>query len=339
MSENELAPKGKSAGLVVQDDGVLSSFLDTGKFEQTWRAANVLAKSDLVPAQYRNKPENCFLAFTMSAQVGMNPFTLMQKTYVVQGKLAMEAQLIIALMNTRGPFTEPVQWKFEGQGEQRKCTAYAKHKITGNTCESTVTWTMVKAEGWDKNPKWKNLTDLMFQYRSASFLASLYCPEVKFGMMTLEEAEDIDGVTVTSPKQPESPLEEKLQRKAGRPRKTVESTTETSDPTAAPASPVTPETPPVEATAAPVSQVLDPAKALSKARNDLGMRLMKLANDGHKLMRDEQQDVIVADSNDPDNDRVAKASLACLTTKPLMSLTAADCVSINRDITELTKNL
>jgi hypothetical protein len=131
-------------------------------------------------------------------------------------------------------------------------------------------------------------------------------------------------------------LKAKLGRKPGSKNKPKD---ETADPTQAPATPVTPETPPVDATAAPVNQVLDPAKALSKARSDLGMRLMRLANDGHKLMRDEQQDVIVADSDDPDNDRVAKASLACLTTKPLMSLTAADCVSINRDITELTRNL
>ena len=198
-----------------KDDSTFASYLDTAKFDQTWRVANVFAKTDLVPTHYRNKPENCFLAFIMATRLNQDPFMFMQKTYVINGKMGMEAQQIIALVNARGPFTGPIQWRFEGIGKDKKCTAYATHKITGEVCQATVSWAMVEAEGWNKKTgsKWLTMPDIMFQYRSASFLASLYCPEVKMGMMTTEELQDIDGEGNPVPTRPESPLQKRLKKK------------------------------------------------------------------------------------------------------------------------------
>lgn len=195
------------------DESSVAVYLDTAKFDQAWRAANLLSKTDLVPAQYKNKPENCFLAFTMATQVGANPFMFMQKTYVIQGKLGMEAQLVIALMNSRGPFTSPVQWEFAGEGKTRKCTAFATHKVTGQVCKATVDWNMVELEGWNKKPgsKWLTMPDQMFQYRSASFLCSLYCPEVKMGLPTVDEL--MDTFTPEELEQRKSCLNDFLSRK------------------------------------------------------------------------------------------------------------------------------
>ncbi|HSW63119.1 MAG TPA: hypothetical protein VLH56_07410 [Dissulfurispiraceae bacterium] len=305
--QTDLATKDKTQRIVVADEGPLSVFLDTGKYEQTWRAARTLAASNLVPVQYQNKPENCFLAFTMAQQVGMNPFAFMQKTYMVGGKLAMEAQLIIALLNTRGPFKDPVQWEFTGEGKERACTAYATHKVTGSRCEATVTWAMVEGEKWHQKErgvsKWLTMPDMMFRYRSASFLASLYCPEVKFGMMTLEEAEDIDGVTVVSPTKPAppvSPLDAKLHRKA-----------------------VTSEV--VGTTTQNVAQ--------------LESRLLALAREGHYLCRSEDGDFVLGKVPAGEAAECAEKSLQALTTKDVDELTAADVAAINVTITEVTKGV
>ena len=189
-----LTVKKQDASLAVSvDDSVFNTYLDSATFNQTWRAAQLLSKTDLLPAHYKGKPENCFLAFTMARQVGANPFTFMQKTYVVSGKLGMESQLIISLVNNRGPFTGPIQWRFEGVGKARKCIAYATHRQTKEVCEAEVSWAMVEAEGWNKKAgsKWLTMPDIMLRYRSASFLASLYCPEVKLGMPSAEELEDM----------------------------------------------------------------------------------------------------------------------------------------------------
>ncbi|WP_456798086.1 hypothetical protein [Bradyrhizobium sp. USDA 4473] len=40
---------------------------------------------------------------------------------------------------------------------------------------------MVKAEGWDKNPKWKDMEQQMFQYRAAAFFGRANCPQLLMG--------------------------------------------------------------------------------------------------------------------------------------------------------------
>lgn len=175
------------------DTGEFACFLDTAKFNQLWRVSQVFAASQLVPQHYQQKPNDCFVAMQMSLRLGIDPMMFMQNTYVIHGKPGMLSQLVIALINARGPFEGPIQWKFTGKGELRACTAYAKHKTTGEVCEATVSWEMATKEGWTtKNgSKWKTMPELMFQYRSAAFLGRLYCPECLMGMRTIDELIDI----------------------------------------------------------------------------------------------------------------------------------------------------
>lgn len=198
--------------LVSVDDSSFSSLMDTARFEHLWRVSNLFAKSDLVPTHYKGHPENCMLTCQMAMRLNLEPLMLMQNTYIVHGRPGMEGKLVIALVNTRGPFTGPIEWEFDNEEDPKKCTAFATHKITGKVCKSTVTWKMVQAEGWDKKEgsKWNTIPAQMFRYRSAVFLARAYCPEVTFGFPTVQELRDIDE---PERKRPVSPLEEKLSPK------------------------------------------------------------------------------------------------------------------------------
>ncbi len=175
------------------DNSDFACFLDTAKFNQLWRVSQVFAASQLVPMHYQKQPNNCFVAMQMAIRLDVDPMMFMQNTFVIQGKPGMESKLVIALINARGPFDGPIQWKFSGTGDTRACTAYAKHKTTGEVCQATVTWEMATKEGWTtkSGSKWKTMPDLMFQYRSAAFLGRLYCPECLMGMRTVDELIDI----------------------------------------------------------------------------------------------------------------------------------------------------
>lgn len=187
--------------LPVKDDGEFSALLDSDRFAQIQRVAKLFSESDLVPAVFQGKPANCAVALQMAFRMRVDPMMLMQNMYIIKGRPGIEAKLAIALMNSRGPFTGPLQWKLDGEGDSRSWTCYATHKETGERCEATVTWKMVHAEGWDAKDgsKWKTLPDLMGRYRSAMFLGRLYCPEVLLGLPTNEELTDIDGSERTVP--------------------------------------------------------------------------------------------------------------------------------------------
>ena len=133
--EAALVPQGKAAQLTVVDSGEFANLLDTGKFEHLWRVATLFSKSQMVPEHYQGHPEDCFIACQMAIRLRVDPFMMLQKTYVTRGKPAMEGQLVIALVNSSGLFAGPVQWKLEGQGDARTCTAYADYKQTGEHCE------------------------------------------------------------------------------------------------------------------------------------------------------------------------------------------------------------
>ena len=174
-------------------------YLDMEKFEHGQRVAMMLSKSTMVPDHFKNNVGNCLIALNLASRVGLDPFMLMQRMYIIKGKPGIEAQLAIALINKSGKFS-PLRFKFSGEGKTRACTAYAKDIVSGETCEQTVTWGMVEKEGWNKKAgsKWMTMPDLMFQYRSAIFFGRLFCPEALLGMQTRDELTDVNPTPTPS---------------------------------------------------------------------------------------------------------------------------------------------
>lgn len=183
--------------IIVHDSGEFSALLDTGKFEQLWRIATIFANSQLVPAAFQGKKENCFLGLQMAFRLGVDPMMLLQNTYFVGNKPGMESKFIIALINSSGLFKDPIDWEIEGEDAKNQAyrvRAYAERKETGKVCKGPwIDWAMVKAEGWESKAgsKWKTMPGQMFLYRAAAFFGRLYCPERLLGMQAAEELQDI----------------------------------------------------------------------------------------------------------------------------------------------------
>lgn len=201
-----------------------SLWLDRGAFEHVQRIAIMLSESDMVPDHFRKKTANCAIAVQLAMRLDVDPFALMQRLYMVHGKPGIEAQVVIALVNRRGPFTGPIEWEFAGQPgtDSRQCTAFATLRASGRRAEVTIGWATVKAEGWlDKaGSKWKTMPDQMFRYRTAAWLARLYCPDVLMGMSTADELADMGAIPTTA-----TPVAGPLRPPAGAPEVTATETT------------------------------------------------------------------------------------------------------------------
>lgn len=203
MTDKKDLTPGKYEGpkdLIVQDAGEFANWLDTGRFNHLWRIANIFSLSGaMVPVHFQNQPEACFVAVQMAFRLGVDPMMFLQKSYNIKGKPGIEATLAIALCNTNGPFTGPIQYKWSGdEGKDNwTCTAYATHKATEEVCEISIDMKMVKDAGWGNN--WKTMPRLMFMYRTAMWLIRAYCPEVILGMHSLDELRDAGEVIDVSP--------------------------------------------------------------------------------------------------------------------------------------------
>ena len=167
-------------------------------FENALKIAQTLAKSDLIPVTYKNKPENCLIALELSNRLRLSPFLVMQNMHVIQGKPSWSSSFIISCINASGKFKGRLNFEIDDQ--QTKCRAYAIESETDKKILGPlVTMEMAQAEGWlGKNgSKWKTMPGLMLRYRAAAFFGRLYCPEIINGLMTAEELKDISSTNTS----------------------------------------------------------------------------------------------------------------------------------------------
>lgn len=162
------------------------------RFDAVAREAAAIARSTVIPKDYQGNPGNCLIAMDVAKRMNLPALAVMQHLYVVHGRPAWSAAFMIAAVNQSGRFS-PLRFRFSGEGEDYGCHAEAVDKSDGEVLAGTkITRRMVKAEGWNKNPKWTSLEDQMFRYRAASFWARTYAPEISIGFQTREEIEDVE---------------------------------------------------------------------------------------------------------------------------------------------------
>lgn len=167
-----------------QGQAQVSLYTDVNLFQQFYKMAESLSKTELVPQNYRNKPESCLLAIDIARQVGCkSPFYIMQNLHMIQGKPSWSGQYSAAVV--RANFKEVrLEWKGKDDEDGCGCRVVAKDS-NGNECIGTwVTMKMAKAEGWvDKaGSKWKTMPLQMLQYRAFAFFARVNCPEKLLGV-------------------------------------------------------------------------------------------------------------------------------------------------------------
>lgn len=178
---------------------VVPGFGSKNALEVAIRAANVLAKSTLVPKEYQGNVANCMIALNMANRMGADPLMVMQNLYIVHGRPAWSSQFLISTFNTSGKFSSlRYEWVGERGTDDWGCRAWAIEKATGQKLVgATVTIGLAKKEGWyNKNgSKWQTMPEQMLMYRAASWFIRAYAPELAMGMHTAEELYDTIDLT------------------------------------------------------------------------------------------------------------------------------------------------
>ncbi len=172
---------------------------DKEQFNQLMRVSTMLSKSALVPQNYQEKPQDCFIAVEMATRMNISPIFVMQNLYVVKGKPSWAGQACMAMINACGKYKD-VKHVYTGEKgkENRGCYVTATRISDGETVNGTeVTMALAKSEGWTSNSKWRNMPEQMLAYRAASFFARVFCPEALMGLQTYEEVIDAEQKNTT----------------------------------------------------------------------------------------------------------------------------------------------
>lgn len=93
--------------------------LHEASMERLERIADLMASGKTtVPQHLRGSKGDCFAIVLQSMQWGMNPFSVAQKTHLVNGTLGYEAQLVAAVINSSGAVQD--RFHFEWFGDWTK---------------------------------------------------------------------------------------------------------------------------------------------------------------------------------------------------------------------------
>lgn len=142
--------------------------------------AEKVAKSNLIPAAYRNKPTDAAICMMYGAEVGLPPMTALQRIIVINGKPTLDAQGMAALIRGAGH-------SLVGDVTPTEAKVTGKRGDNGDTMSFTFTIEDAKRANLVKKGPWTDYPKAMLWARAVSQLARQLFPDVLMGMSYVPE--------------------------------------------------------------------------------------------------------------------------------------------------------
>lgn len=118
MNEMTMAPA--TTNDMSSGASAMQLMMDPASMQSMMRLADMMASGkSTLPAHFRNSPGDCMAVIMQSAQWGLNPFAVAQKTHLVNGTLGYEAQLVNAVVSASGVITkDDFEYEYFGPWEK-----------------------------------------------------------------------------------------------------------------------------------------------------------------------------------------------------------------------------
>lgn len=160
--------------------------------EEAMKFCEIMAKSDLVPTCYRDKPGNIMVAIQMGNELGMTPMRSLRSIAVINGRASMWGDDLLAMVQA-SPICEYVD-----ESESTETMGVCKSKRKGQAWKELVTTFSLddarragllgKAGSWQTNQK------RMLKLRARGFNLRDNFADVLAGLVTVEEALDLPKI-------------------------------------------------------------------------------------------------------------------------------------------------
>ena len=148
-----------------------------------------LAKSELIPKDYQNKPHNIFVAVQYGMELGLPPMQALQGIAVINGRPSMWGDAVLAVVMSHPAY----EWHtevLEGEGEGRTGVFTIKRRGQEPHVARFSVLDAKKAGLWGKSGPWTQHADRMLKLRARGFALRDKFPDALKGIISREEAED-----------------------------------------------------------------------------------------------------------------------------------------------------
>ena len=197
---NELEPVDKASGLGAEltISNHHGGFLPApATMKDAIDFAQLMAKAGpCVGAAFRGNVGSCLAIYMQAGRLGMDPFALSTKAYLVNGNIAYEAQAVAAMVYSSPVLVGRLRFDYDGEGDDRVVTVTGR--LRGDTQPAVYESPPLRVmrEG-GKSPLWKKDPDQQMAYYATRAWARRWTPDVIMGVYTIDEMEDADMRDVT----------------------------------------------------------------------------------------------------------------------------------------------
>lgn len=171
------------------------------RFQHAVKVAGTLAKSSIVPAHFRNKPEDVFATLVLGAELGFKPMQALNSIVMIQGNATLKAQTMLAIARAK---VKDLSVNITNDKDSVTVT------MKRGDDSYTTTWDDAKAGamGLLGKDNYKKQKHTMYRWRAISEALKIMCSDVLMGLNTTEELEDLPQQRLTMSQQ----LKEDLDR-------------------------------------------------------------------------------------------------------------------------------
>jgi hypothetical protein len=170
----------------------VTTILAPATFAELMEFAQMAARSQLVPPDYRHHPEDILLAIQLGSEVGLRPMQALQNIAVINGRPAVWGDALPGICKASSVFQDLIEtWEHEDNPDLLTAVCVAKrHGATPVTARFSVA-DAKRAGLWTKPGPWRTYPNRMLQMRARSFALRDAFPDLLKGLATVEEALDL----------------------------------------------------------------------------------------------------------------------------------------------------
>ena len=185
------APILKAMGNTQIDAGAPRAMFMPTNMGEAMELAKLMASSNFVPAHLRGKAGDCLAVIMQAGRWGMDPFAVGNKSYFVNDRIAYEAQLVNAVINSSGVLDGKLHPDWSGEGNDLVCTVTGRLKGDPKPKTRRVA---IKNITTRNSPLWKQDPEQQIAYYTSRAWVRLHAPEVLLGVYTPDEVEQMQPI-------------------------------------------------------------------------------------------------------------------------------------------------
>ncbi|HAT10283.1 MAG TPA: hypothetical protein DCS97_06760 [Planctomycetes bacterium] len=164
-----------------------------GQLEAAKPVAEMLAKSELVPKGFQNKPNDILIAGAMGARLGLDLFSSLAGIAVVNGRATLWGDALMAVCMNHPAFEDCIE-EVVGKPYEDDFAAVCTVKRKGRA-PKTVRFSVIEAKEaslWKKAGPWTNTPQRMLTLRARAFALRGAFADALAGFNSREEMEDTE---------------------------------------------------------------------------------------------------------------------------------------------------